>query len=176
MSKINYLILTFFTLFSCIEEFQSPKNDRPLKPTASKSIDCKYWYKVASNSTTSTNTSHEYVYTTCVDHNTSTDSPSENDYYPDLVAVSGPTFPVHPAVDDTYDYTGPEGDYIKYNFTSDSTWRVMERIIPMLVVKTHPDIYAFLDVDSPVDGQVIFGLDDLYYTLKNDQWYGKKKQ
>ncbi|HZX74143.1 MAG TPA: hypothetical protein VFE57_06975 [Cyclobacteriaceae bacterium] len=180
MRKIKYptaLLLTLFTLFSCVEEFQpQQKRDQPtVKPTA-KSSNCIYWYLISSETSNNiTNTSQKFVYSSCGDYNTPSVTAAENtDDNSNLTSAGGPSFPTSPAVNDKYEYTSPAGDYVQYKFTIDRGWRVVERMIPDSVIRSYPDMYTFLNINNPYDGQVIFGLDDLHYTYDADhaQWRG----
>jgi|GEM_PF-5490496 len=179
--KIHYPLLLLITLFSCVEEFQPQlKRDNPTVKQSTKTSHCIYWYTVSSEKfNTTTTTSQKFVYSSCADYNSPNQLSEEVTIdTPELITAEGPSFPINPSLNDKYEYTSPEGDYVKYNFTSDRGWRVVERIIPMSLIQKYPDMYLFLNNQNLFDGKVIFGLDDLYYTYEGglDQWHGTTKK
>lgn len=175
MNKLIYPVLAALTLISCEEELNgllSRKTPNPSQQsTVIKKARCKHWYLVPVDVLGAPPNGQNEGYTVCPD------GISANAGDEQLIRAIAPLYPQGPAVNDGLGFTGPEGEFIRYVYYGEEDgWKVTERIIPLSMVLAHPDIYEFLNVQSPTDGQVIFGIDDLYFTYEAEweQWRGLK--
>ena len=90
-------------------------------------------------------------------------------------AGSALTFPTAPKNNDTYEFTDKDGKYTKYVFNSQTNyWTIVEVILPPVVVLSAPDSYPFLQIQYPVNDQVVYGTDNLiyHYNGSTGNWVG----
>jgi hypothetical protein len=180
MNKSKSTVVLLFALSSCVDDHVAPHNKDQFKPNETmKASHCIYWFKVSSGETSNrTTTSQTFVYSSCADYNLPPDDLQEAyaENTSDLVSAGGLSLPANALVGDTYEYTSPQGDFVRYTYTADRGWRAVERIIPVSVAEAYPDVFAFLSsVKNVIDGEVVPGPDDLYFTFEGglDQWRGK---
>jgi hypothetical protein len=87
-----------------------------------------------------------------------------------------PTPPANPVNKQTYRYTDLDGVCTVYEYNAiNSTWMILEVILPNVVIASNKDNYGVLDFQWPADNQKVFDPStNIFYTYEasSDSWVG----
>ena len=124
-----------------------------------------YWVTTYYYANGTTDTSEEYLFTTCgCEEQTTRVGRIECGGGNGAIGGSGPLFPTSPRSGDIYEFTDVDGKYTKYVFNNNiNTWTIVEIILPEMLVQSQPNNYPYLQSDGPFEGDVRYGPDGMIY-------------